>query len=59
MATVNFFLGCVGVIQVTRILMWQSSQKNMSAGAQVEEAKDAAIDAAKGVVGDVKAAVAK
>ncbi|KAL8773496.1 MAG: hypothetical protein Q9209_001600 [Squamulea sp. 1 TL-2023] len=28
LAAVNFFLGCVGVVQVTRILRWQQSVKN-------------------------------
>ncbi|KAL8870600.1 MAG: hypothetical protein Q9174_003394 [Haloplaca sp. 1 TL-2023] len=34
LAAVNFFLGCVGVTQVTRILMWQQSVK---AGTAVTE----------------------
>ncbi|KAL0260521.1 hypothetical protein SLS55_004210 [Diplodia seriata] len=39
LATVNFFLGCVGLIQTSRILMWRASQKGESVG---EEAKQAA-----------------
>ena len=43
MAAVNFFLGCVGVTQVTRILLWQQSQKGATAAQVVEEdAKDVA-----------------
>ncbi|CAJ2504547.1 Uu.00g119410.m01.CDS01 [Anthostomella pinea] len=46
LAAVNFFLGCVGVAQLTRIAIHNSSQKNQSlpekAEAQVEQAKDAA-----------------
>lgn len=38
LAAVNFFLGIVGVVQVSRILMWQSSQKNKTV---VDEVKDA------------------
>lgn len=37
LAAVNFFLGIVGVVQVSRILMWQSSQKNKTV---VDEVKD-------------------
>ncbi|KAK8215830.1 hypothetical protein IWZ01DRAFT_179624 [Phyllosticta capitalensis] len=37
LATVNFFLGCVGLIQSTRILIWQNSVK----GAVKEEGEAA------------------
>ncbi|ORY60543.1 uncharacterized protein BCR38DRAFT_349384 [Pseudomassariella vexata] len=42
LAAVNFFLGCVGVVQVSRILMWKQSQKSLpAAAADVKaEAKD-------------------
>ncbi|KAI1488399.1 hypothetical protein F5X96DRAFT_86593 [Biscogniauxia mediterranea] len=42
LAAVNFFLGCVGVTQLTRIALWHRSQKNLSASASAatEEAKD-------------------
>lgn len=41
LATVNFFLGCVGAAQVTRILMYQQSLKNGDLSAVVkEDAKD-------------------
>ncbi|KAL9126802.1 MAG: hypothetical protein Q9175_007856 [Cornicularia normoerica] len=43
LAAVNFFLGCVGVTQVTRILMYQRSQEAASAGQIAEkDAKDVA-----------------
>lgn len=42
LAAVNFFLGCVGVTQVSRIFLYQQSLKNETAG---EVAKDSAIDA--------------
>lgn len=43
LATVNFFLGCVGIIQVGRIIMYRSSQKNLPAAAEsdVAQAKEA------------------
>ncbi|KAI1645850.1 UPF0041-domain-containing protein [Daldinia loculata] len=43
LATVNFFLGCVGIIQVCRILMYRRSQKNLPAAAEdgVAQAKEA------------------
>ncbi|PQE21263.1 UPF0041 domain protein [Rutstroemia sp. NJR-2017a WRK4] len=51
LATVNFFLGMVGVVQVSRILLWRQSEKNKSALEQVEdkaiEAKDKIVNAAK------------
>ncbi|MCJ1387302.1 hypothetical protein MMC18_000143 [Xylographa bjoerkii] len=55
LATVNFFLGCVGVAQVTRILMYQRSIKNgtLSQVAK-EDAKDMA-ETAKGASRDVAA----
>jgi hypothetical protein len=47
LATVNFFLGVVGVVQVSRILMYNAEQKKKGAlGQKVEEVKE-----------DVKAAV--
>ncbi|KAI5922328.1 hypothetical protein F4810DRAFT_293325 [Camillea tinctor] len=39
LAAVNFFLGCVGVVQVSRIALWHRSQKNLPAPAsEVENA---------------------
>lgn len=43
LAAVNFFLGCVGVTQVTRILIYQRSQKAASAAHIAEtDVKDVA-----------------
>ena len=43
LAAVNFFLGCVGVTQVTRIVLYQRSLKNASVGEVVkDDAKDIA-----------------
>ena len=39
LAAVNFFLGLVGIVQVSRILMYRSSQKDLPAA--VEEVKEA------------------
>jgi len=57
LATVNFFLGTVGVIQVSRILVYQRSIKGQPTGEQVEAAKESAVDAAKGLKKDVVDAV--
>ncbi len=50
LATVNFFLGCVGLTQVTRILLWQQSVKNGQVSAvvkdDVQDMKNAASSAA-------------
>ncbi|EQB51544.1 hypothetical protein CGLO_08891 [Colletotrichum gloeosporioides Cg-14] len=46
LAAVNFFLGIVGVVQVSRILLWQSSQKK-SAGEVAQEIKEDAKEAVK------------
>jgi hypothetical protein len=44
---VNFFMGCVGAIQLTRIIMYQQSLKNSPILQQVEEKKDQGIDKVK------------
>ncbi|EHL00989.1 putative UPF0041 protein C24B11.09 [Glarea lozoyensis 74030] len=59
LATVNFFLGAVGVIQVTRILMYNASVKNETPKEQAEEAKDSLVKTAEGLKDDVVAAVKK
>lgn len=59
LAAVNFFLGCVGVTQVTRILLHRRSQGNATtAQAAKEEVRDLK-ETAKGVVGDAKSAVGR
>lgn len=59
LAAVNFLLAGVGVTQVTRILMYQSSLKTGSVEKAVKrDAKDVA-DTAKGVAKDAERAVRK
>ncbi|KAJ5242001.1 mitochondrial pyruvate carrier 2 [Penicillium citrinum] len=56
LAAVNFFLGCVGVVQVSRIYMWRRSQE----GSAVEAAKDLeqdVADSAKSVAKQAEGAV--
>lgn len=60
LAAVNFFLGCVGVVQVSRIIMYRRSQD----GSAIETAKDieqdlaeSAKSAAKQAEGAVEGAV--
>jgi hypothetical protein len=45
LAAVNFFLGVVGVVQCTRILMYNQSQKNKSTVEKVEEKVEAVVKA--------------
>lgn len=47
LAAVNFFLGIVGVIQVSRIVMYQQSLKKKSLPAVAAEVKEDAKDAIK------------
>jgi mitochondrial pyruvate carrier 2 len=57
LASVNFFLGLVGVVQVSRIVAYNSSQKKLTAGQQVDSVKEGAVESAKGLKEDVVAAV--
>ncbi|KAJ4416045.1 hypothetical protein N0V82_006968 [Gnomoniopsis sp. IMI 355080] len=47
LAAVNFFLGVVGIIQVGRILVYRSSQKNKTVVDEVKEGVESAKDAVK------------
>ncbi|KAF6239529.1 hypothetical protein HO173_002073 [Letharia columbiana] len=59
LAAVNFFLGCVGVTQVIRILTHQQSQEAASAGQIAEQdAKDIA-NTVKGIATDPEGAAQK
>lgn len=58
LAAVNFFLGAVGVIQVSRILIYQNSVEGKTAKQQLEAAKESAVGAAEGLKVDVKSVVA-
>jgi hypothetical protein len=57
LAAVNFFLGIVGVIQVSRIVAHNYSNKGDSTTAQLEDAKEDIVDSAKGLEKDAIAAV--
>lgn len=54
----NFFLGCVGAVQVTRILMWQRSQEGSTAEAAKALEHEAA-DSVKAVAGEAEGTVKK
>ncbi|CAL5868967.1 uncharacterized protein PFLUO_LOCUS3195 [Penicillium psychrofluorescens] len=58
LAAVNFFLGCVGVVQVGRIYSWQRSQSGSDADA-IKEIANEAEATAKDVVEKTEAAVKK
>ena len=58
----NFFLGCVGAVQVTRIFLWQRSQSGstIEAAKEIEhEAVDSVKATAEAAEGTVKKAVEK
>jgi mitochondrial pyruvate carrier 2 len=57
LAAVNFFLGIVGVIQVSRIVAYNYGNKGESATAQLEGAKEDIVDNAEGLKKDAIAAV--
>ncbi|KAI9844082.1 MAG: hypothetical protein M1837_005795 [Sclerophora amabilis] len=56
LAAVNFFLGCVGTTQVTRILMHQQSVKNSDLPTEVGKATGEAAENAKGIAKDPEGA---
>ncbi|KAL8784110.1 MAG: hypothetical protein Q9213_004169 [Squamulea squamosa] len=49
LAAVNFFLGCVGVVQVTRILRWQQSVKNDTISGVAQQDAEGEARTAKGI----------
>lgn len=58
----NFFLGCVGAVQVTRIFLWQRSQSGsiVEAAKEIEhEAVDSVKTTAQAAEGTVKNTVEK
>jgi mitochondrial pyruvate carrier 2 len=57
LAAVNFFLGIVGVIQVSRIVAYNYSKKGESTTTQLEDAKEDVVDSAKSLKEDAIAAV--
>ncbi|KAL8877863.1 MAG: hypothetical protein Q9198_004208, partial [Flavoplaca austrocitrina] len=56
LAAVNFFLGCVGVVQVTRILRWQSQSKKDTITEVAQQDAEEEARTAKGIVKDPEAA---
>lgn len=50
LAAVNFFLGMVGIVQVTRILLYNQSQKKAGLPAAAEEVKEEVKDKVKQAV---------
>lgn len=59
LAAVNFFLGCVGVTQVSRIFMYHRSQKSAGGGGGGESLAKEIETKAKGAVDTVKSVVKK
>lgn len=59
LASVNFCLGCVGLIQVGRIIAYNRSVEKKSTGEQVKEVKDGIVASAEGIKEDVKGVVAR
>ncbi|KAL8909369.1 MAG: hypothetical protein Q9171_005057 [Xanthocarpia ochracea] len=56
LAAVNFFLGCVGIIQVTRILRWQQQVKKDSISEVAQQDTEDAARTAEGIVKNPEAA---
>ncbi|SLM40525.1 Mitochondrial pyruvate carrier [Lasallia pustulata] len=59
LAAVNFLLGCVGVIQVTRIFMYQRSLKNSTLPEIAEQDAEGEAEIAKGIAKNPKGAAKK
>lgn len=56
LAAVNFFLACVGITQLSRILLYQRGLKNGDLSAVVKEDARDLKDSATGVVAETKGA---
>jgi hypothetical protein len=59
LAAVNFFLGCVGVVQVTRIFNYRRSLEGGSAKEAAKDLEHEIADSAKAVAKDAVEAVKK
>ncbi|KAL9131939.1 MAG: hypothetical protein Q9217_000219 [Psora testacea] len=59
LAAVNFFLACVGVTQVTRIFLYQRSQKTATSSQVAESAAKDAKDTATAITADPEGAARK
>lgn len=59
LAAVNFLLGCVGVVQVSRILMWQRQVKQGTATGLVQQDAEDVAKTVKGGIPENPEAAAK
>ncbi|EAW08805.1 mitochondrial pyruvate carrier family protein [Aspergillus clavatus NRRL 1] len=59
LAAVNFFLGCVGVVQVSRILMYRRSLDGGSTKEALKDMEQGVVGSAKSVSAKTEAAVEK
>ncbi|KAL4958170.1 hypothetical protein BDW69DRAFT_154776 [Aspergillus filifer] len=59
LAAVNFFLGCVGVVQVTRIFNYRRSLEGGSSKEAAKDMEQEIVSEAKGVAAEAKDAVKK
>ncbi|KAL9031453.1 MAG: hypothetical protein Q9196_000514 [Gyalolechia fulgens] len=59
LAAVNFFLGCVGVVQVSRILMWKRQVKQETASGLIQQDAEDVVKTVKGGVPENPEAAAK
>jgi len=56
LAAVNFFLACVGGVQVSRILSYQRSVDKSTTTEELKKAKDDVVETTKGIAQDPKGA---
>jgi hypothetical protein len=59
LAAVNFFLGCVGITQVTRILLYQKSLKDTTVAEEAKRDMKDASATAKAIAEDPRTAAEK
>lgn len=57
LASVNFLVACVGLTQVSRILLYQQSLKNTSVSTEAAKAAESEAENVKAIVRDPKGAV--
>ncbi|KAL2007424.1 hypothetical protein VTN00DRAFT_8862 [Thermoascus crustaceus] len=57
LAAVNFFLGCVGVVQVTRIFLYRRSLKDGSSKEAAKDLEHEVTDSAKAIASKAESAV--
>lgn len=59
LASVNFLLFCVGATQVSRVLLWQKSQKGDSISHEIEQAGEQIVHTVEDIAKDPKGAYEK